>query len=244
MFIGYRHYDAKERELLFPFGFGLSYTRFEYTGISVDKKHLSDLETVTVRVKVKNVGSTSGKEIVQLYVRDLESHVIRPDKELKGFEKIHLQPGEEKTVTFVLGKRAFAYYNVDIKDWYVESGEFEILVGKSSKDIVLKEIVNVKASTEIKKTFTRNSTFLECISDPAKAHIMDPLLQRMAEKFNLVEGTTRARNLLKGMPLRVLISFSPTPFTEDDLEEVLLKLNRTIIDMQSDVLISEEKSSI
>lgn len=224
LFIGYRYYDAKEIEPLFPFGFGLSYTSFEYTGISVDKKEISDHETVTVSVQVKNTGKTAGKEIVQLYVRDMESSVIRPDKELKGFEKVELQPGEEKTVTFALGKRAFAYYNVDIKDWYVESGEFEVLVGKSSREIVLKEIVNVKSTTAIHKRFTRNSTFFDCMADPDRAEIVKPLWESMAKRFSLEENSVRAEQFMKGMPLRVLISFQST-FTEEDLDEILKKLN-------------------
>jgi beta-glucosidase len=137
VFVGYRYYDKKEIEPLFPFGYGLSYTTFEYTDIIVDKKEITDKETIEVKVKVKNTGKVKGKEIVQLYVRDVESKVNRPEKELKGFEKIELAPGEEKTVTFKLDKRSFAYYNTEIRDWYVESGEFEILVGKSSKEIEL-----------------------------------------------------------------------------------------------------------
>lgn len=225
LFIGYRHYDAKEIEPLFPFGFGLSYTQFEYTGISTDKKKMSDRETLTVRVTVKNIGGMAGKEIVQLYVRDVKSSVIRPQKELKGFEKVYLQPGEEKTITFELSKRAFSYYNVDIKDWCVEGGEYEILAGKSSREIVLKETVDLISTTEIKIEFTRNSTFFECMSDPTRAHIMEPLVQRMVEKFNLEPGSDRATNFLKGMPLRVLIPYSKVPFSEEELEEVLRKLN-------------------
>jgi len=118
---------------LFPFGHGLSYTKFEYSDISVDKKDVSDNSIINVSVKVKNVGKMAGKEIVQLYVKDVKSSVRRPEKELKGFEKVFLNPGEEKTVTFTLDKRAFAYYNTQIKDWHVESGEFLILIGRSSR---------------------------------------------------------------------------------------------------------------
>src|SRR4051794_31416877 len=110
----------KNIQPLFPFGFGLSYTSFEYSNLSINKKEIQDIETVTVSVNVKNTGIAAGKEIVQLYVKDLESSVIRPEKELKGFEKVQLQPGEEKMVIFTLDKRAFAYYNVELKDWHVE----------------------------------------------------------------------------------------------------------------------------
>ena len=84
---------------MFPFGFGLSYTNFEYSNLSINKKEIKDIETVSVSVNVKNIGSTAGKEIVQLYIKDVESTMIRPEKELKGFEKVELQPGEEKRLT-------------------------------------------------------------------------------------------------------------------------------------------------
>jgi len=225
LFIGYRYYDAMEIEPLFPFGFGLSYTSFEYTEISIDKKEMYDNDFVTVKVKVKNTGTVTGKEIVQLYVRDVESSVIRPYKELKGFEKMKLDPGEEKTVEFTLKKRAFAYYNIDIMDWYVESGDFEILIGKSSKEIALKETIHVKSTTVIKKRFTRNSTLLDCMADPMRAEIIKPLLESIAKKLGFQGDSERQKHFLQGMPLRVLISFQPIPFTEADLDNLLQKLN-------------------
>lgn len=227
LFIGYRYFEAKEIEPLFPFGFGLSYTTYEYTEMKVDKKRLSDEETVTVSLKVKNSGNRAGKEIVQLYVSDKESRVVRPRKELKGFEKVDLLPGEEKTVIFQLGKRAFAYYNTDIGDWYVESGEFEIMAGKSSREIELSETVEIISSTAIKRTITRNSTFYECLADPAHAALVKPMMQGIAVKLGLVEGTARERDFFRHCPLRSTISLSPTPFTEQDLEEVLHKLNES-----------------
>lgn len=122
LFIGYRYYDMKKIEPLFPFGFGLSYTSFEYTGLTVSNKTLKDTDFVNVTLQVKNTGNMTGKEIVQLYVHDVASSVIRPAKELKGFEKVELKPGETKTVSFTLGKRAFAYYNIKLQDWHVETG--------------------------------------------------------------------------------------------------------------------------
>lgn len=135
IFVGYRYYDTKNVETLFPFGYGLSYTTFEYSNLSVSSKQLKDTETLTITVNVKNTGAVAGKEVVQLYVKDVQSSVSRPEKELKGFEKVELQPGEEKAVTFSLNKRAFAYYNTELKGWHVESGKFELLVGKSSKEL-------------------------------------------------------------------------------------------------------------
>ena len=109
VFVGYRYYDKKNLDVLFPFGYGLSYTTFEYSDFTVDKTAMQDTDTLTVSVKVKNTGAVKGKEVVQLYVGMPKSRTIRPDKELRGFEKIELEPGEEKTVSFTLSKRAFAY---------------------------------------------------------------------------------------------------------------------------------------
>ncbi|CEP78497.1 glycoside hydrolase family 3 C-terminal domain-containing protein [Defluviitoga tunisiensis] len=231
VFVGYRYYDKKEIEPLFPFGYGLSYTTFEYTDIIVDKKEITDKETIEVKVKVKNTGKVKGKEIVQLYIRDVESKVNRPEKELKGFEKIELAPGEEKTVTFKLDKRSFAYYNTEIRDWYVESGEFEILVGKSSKEIELKETVKVNSTVTIKKKYDRNSTIGDLMEDPEASQVLKELLEKINEIGGIFqEDEHRDQELIISMmrylPLRGLINFGRGYFTDDMLEQLLEKLNK------------------
>lgn len=147
IYVGYRYYDSVEQEVLFPFGHGLSYTTFEYSDLQLDRSTLADTDTLTVSVKVTNSGEVAGKEVVQLYVRDVEAGVFRPKKELKGFDKVALEPGETKTVTFEIGRRAFAFYDVDIADWVVEAGEFEILIGASAHDIRLNASVEVTSPT-------------------------------------------------------------------------------------------------
>jgi beta-glucosidase len=146
IYVGYRYYDTAGVEPLFPFGHGLSYTSFEYHDLRLSQGSLRDQEELIVSLAVKNSGVLAGKEIVQLYVRDVESTVFRPEKELKGFAKVHLNPGEETWVSFTLGRRAFAYYSTALNDWHVESGEFEILVGASAQDIRLCGTVNVDSS--------------------------------------------------------------------------------------------------
>src|SRR5699024_9980412 len=142
----YRYYDKKKLTPLFPFGYGLSYTSFQYTNMKVDKTKVKDTEDISVSVTVKNSGNVRGAEIVQLYVQDVASTVQRPEKELKGFQKVFLDPGEEKTVTFTLDKRSFAYYNTAIGDWHVQSGEFNILIGTSSQAILLSESIYVEST--------------------------------------------------------------------------------------------------
>ncbi|OQB12681.1 MAG: Thermostable beta-glucosidase B [Firmicutes bacterium ADurb.Bin193] len=149
--VGYRYYDTYKKDVLFPFGFGLSYTTFEYSDISVTPAEATDKETVTVSFKLKNTGKMKGKETVQLYVRDPFSRVLRPEKELKAFTKVELAPGEQKEIKLTLDKDAFAYYNAVSESWYVESGEFDIMVGSSSRDIRLRATVTIN-STDISYT--------------------------------------------------------------------------------------------
>lgn len=148
VYIGYRYYDKAKKAVRYPFGYGLSYTTFEYSDIKLDKTAMNENDTLTVSFRVKNTGDVSGYEIAQLYVADKESTIYRPEKELKAFKKVWLNPGETKEISLVLNKRAFAFYNVNISDWCVESGDFDILVGASSADIKLSATVNVSGTTE------------------------------------------------------------------------------------------------
>lgn len=217
LFVGYRYYDAKNVATLFPFGYGLSYTAFDYTDIIV----VQSSEMVTVEVTVKNVGTIAGKEIVQLYVRDVVSSVTRPPKELKGFEKVALEPGEEKTVQFILDRRAFAYYDTDFHDWRVENGEFDILIGKSSADIVLSERILVRSTQPVRETYTRNTTVKDLIRDPDKAQVMEAELKEIMEVFDVQD--LDENTLVSSMPLRAMISFCA--LTEERLQSILEKLN-------------------
>lgn len=148
VYIGYRYYDTAQKDVLFPFGYGLSYTTFEYSNIKLSSDNIKDTDTVTVSFKIKNTGSVDGAEIAQIYVADKESTIFRPVKELRGFKKVFLKAGEEKEVSVELSKRAFAFWNININDWMVETGEFDILVGASSRDIKLSKTITVE-STDI-----------------------------------------------------------------------------------------------
>ncbi len=148
VFVGYRYYDTAKKAVRYPFGHGLSYTRFEYSDIKTSAESVKDTDTVTVTFKVKNTGSVAGAEIAQVYVKDNDSTIYRPEKELKGFKKVFLAPGEEKEVSIDLSKRAFAYYNVNIHDWHVETGAFTICVGASSQDIKLTKEIMVESTVE------------------------------------------------------------------------------------------------
>lgn len=148
VYIGYRYYDTAKKDVLFPFGYGLSYTTFEYSDITLSSDNIKDTDTVTISFKIKNTGSVDGAEIAQIYVADKESTIFRPIKELRGFKKVFLKAGEEKEVSVELSKRAFAFWNININDWMVETGEFDILVSASSRDIKLSKTITVE-STDI-----------------------------------------------------------------------------------------------
>jgi beta-glucosidase len=137
IFLGYRYYDKSSTKPLFPFGYGLSYTRFRYSNLEVSPRGSRSPDSVTVSFDVKNVGNRAGAEIAELYVGDAHSSVPRPVKELKGFAKIFLEPGEQKPVHLILNRRSFSYYNVGKKTWTAEPGDFSILVGSSSAQIEL-----------------------------------------------------------------------------------------------------------
>jgi len=137
IFVGYRYYDKKKLAPLFPFGHGLSYTTFKYSNLKIGARSISSNATLKVKVDITNTGKLAGKEIVQLYVCDVKSTFARPEKELKAFEKVELQPKQTKTITFTLDREAFWYFDVVQNAWSIEPGEFEILVGASSRDIRL-----------------------------------------------------------------------------------------------------------
>lgn len=169
IFIGYRYYDKVERNVRFPFGFGLSYTSFEYSDIKLKKKNLTKGEGAKVTFTIKNTGDVAGSEIAQVYVAKPESKIFRAPKELKGFVKIHLEPGEEKKVTVELDDRAFAFWNTATEDWCVESGEYKILVGASSRDIRLEAATKMKSEDDETIVDLRESAGVYFDGDPARA---------------------------------------------------------------------------
>ncbi len=141
IYVGYRHYDKNNIEPLFPFGYGLSYTEFIYNNLLVER---TGDGSVKVEAEIENTGSVAGKEVVQLYVRDLESTIDKPEKELKGFTKVLLDPGQSKTVSFALTRDQFAHFEEHKDQWVVEPGEYELLVGSSSRDIRLREKITIE----------------------------------------------------------------------------------------------------
>jgi beta-glucosidase len=223
IFIGYRYYDVRNAKPLFPFGFGLSYTTFSYSNLRVTPAVVTDTENISVEVTVKNTGKVSGKEVVQLYVREEQPRVVRPEKELKAFAKVALEPGEEKTVNFRLQARDFAYYDVMRRGWLVKPGDFVILVGASSRDLRLQQTIEVHANEPNPLPLTRDSLLKEFKNHPQGKAFYPELV----EGFGMgdpdeVDIPTRA--FLEDMPVYKICAFSEGRFTEERLLEILTKM--------------------
>ncbi len=161
IFVGYRYYDEKKIVPLFPFGHGLSYTTFDYSDLKVSSTSITDNDKLTITVTIKNTGKLMGKEVVQLYVSDNESSLLRPEKELKNFVKVEVEPGKEKEVTFELTARDFSYFDARRHMWIAESGDFTISIGSSSRDIKQSRIVQLKSTQQVPLAFDEYTFFRE-----------------------------------------------------------------------------------
>ncbi|MHA1268368.1 MAG: beta-glucosidase family protein [Candidatus Helarchaeota archaeon] len=139
IFVGYRHFDKNNIEPLFPFGHGLSYTNFKYSNLKLNKTEMGSNDIIKVSMSIENIGNISGSEIIQLYIQDIESTVDRPVKELKGFNKVYLEPGKAQMIKFEISKKDLSFYDIKEKSWVAEKGKFKILIGASSRDIRLTE---------------------------------------------------------------------------------------------------------
>ena len=201
IFVGYRYYDKKDVEPLFPFGHGLSYTTFQYSNLRLSTKRLTENELLKVRVDVTNTGKVAGKEVIQLYVRDVKSTIARPEKELKAFAKVNLAPRQTKTVRFTLDREAFWYFDVTRNRWATEPGDFEILVGSSSRDIRLKESFRLIPASRGSRLHT-GLNVEELLDDPDGRAI----LAKHIGGFLLMADMSMA----KGMTLEQIASNHPT----------------------------------
>ncbi len=237
VFVGYRYYTSRKMATAFPFGYGLSYTTFAYRDLQVEKKEMSDQEHVQVSVKVKNTGNRSGKTVVQLYVGAPQTEVVRPVRELKGFEKVFLEAGEEKKVTFTLDERAFSYWNTQIHDWYAEEGSYKIMIGEHADQMILCEEVTVHCTKELPKVYSLNSCLGELMRDPKAQAVMAPFMQGLEQNDAATEMAEAQENdesgvvnqemmaaMMDAMPLRQLLSFVPG-IRREMLEQMVDALN-------------------
>jgi beta-glucosidase len=231
IFIGYRYYETKEVPVQFPFGYGMSYTTFKYKNPKVSAETFRDIDGLTVSVDVTNTGKVAGKEVVQVYVHDHKSRLVRPPKELKGFAKVELQPGETKTVTLALDFRAFAYYHPAYQRWITEDGEFDILIGASSADIRCTQTVTLQSTLELPCLLNRESTLRDWMEDPHGKRVFAPHFQQMSAQMQATFGGSEGEaarmdrmGFLMEMPLLRVLHFQEAalPMPPEDLVDGLL----------------------
>ena len=231
IFIGYRYYDAKGVPVLFPFGYGLSYTTFAYGNPEISATTFNDVDGLEVTVDVTNTGKVAGKEIVQVYVHDQKSELVRPQKELKGFAKVELQPGETQTVSVELDFRAFAYYHPRYQQWITEDGDFDILIGASAADIRHSVTVTLKSTLELPCLIDKESTIREWMTDPRSRAILEPVFEeiqtRNRELFDPDDDEDigmDVMDMIGDMPLGSVLLFqqSKLPIPADEIVDGLL----------------------
>lgn len=242
VFIGYRYYDKKKMDVLFPFGYGLSYTDFTYSNmkVTVNGKNAADVDVIketdeiVVSADITNTGNCDGAEIVQLYIKNPVVYEIRPEKELRDFAKVFLKAGETKTVTFTLNARSFSYYETRIHDWYAESGDYEILLASSSRDIRLQDTVSITGSKKIPFVADYVTTCEDVELFAKDGSALDEMLRRsgFAEATDhdgddsMGSGTAdMMKAMFTGTPLHSILSFSSEELTYEDIQDTIRKLN-------------------
>lgn len=244
IFIGYRYYDKRNMDVLFPFGHGLSYTTFRYSNISIEKDgvitnncpvtlKLCDTDKIKVYVDITNTGNMAGAEIVQLYIKNFIGLENRPEKELKNFDKVFLEPGETKTACMELDFRSFAYYNETLQDWFVESGTYGILTGASSRDIRCSFDIEIMASQKLPFHACDTTTCKDVELFAKDSSPLDEmLLKSKADEKNRTGTDEEIINQLKTAfeetPIHSILSFSGKALKYEDIQTALKKLNGSI----------------
>ncbi len=234
LYIGYRYYDARKIPVLFPFGYGLSYTTYEYSNLVVSAKDITDQEGVSVFVDVTNTGSYAGTETVQLYVHDQKSSLARPPKELKGFARVALQPGETKTVNIKLDFRSFAFYHPGYKQWITEDGDFDLLIGASSADIRQQTTLHVRSTQKLPSLLNRESTIRSWLEDPIGSKVFSPFFKLMQENMASTFGSGNEDQETIGMDMMGFLLEMPLMGILHFQEKILPQSPETIVDMLLD----------
>lgn len=238
VYVGYRYYEAKKLPVRWAFGHGLSYTTFGYSNLRLSKDAMDDASALEVCVDVTNTGSVAGKEVVQLYVSDKNGTAGRPVKELKGFAKVALAPGETKTVTMSIDARSLSYFEERIADWYAPTGDYEILVGRASDDIALSATVKFTTAKQLPLHVDGGSTFGELLADPRTAPVIEKMMKEAMENSPLAgagdgAGLTGSESdqammqaMMQAMPIKSLKSFGMMTLEQE--EALIAALNGAI----------------
>lgn len=212
IFVGYRYYDKKELPVRFPFGYGLSYTIFEYSDLKLDKDSYSPGDEIKVTLTVKNSGKRAGQEVVQVYLRDPEVRLVRPEKELKAFTKVNLQPGESKTVTLTLTRQSLAYYDPSAPGWVAEAGAFEVLVGASSADIRLRAGFSYTGDVATLRSFNLDSPLKDLFDNPTARAVLEKHIPEVLAAPEI--------SMAMGMSLNQVAPFAAEVLTAEKLKAI------------------------
>ncbi|MGH2344142.1 MAG: glycoside hydrolase family 3 C-terminal domain-containing protein, partial [Chloroflexota bacterium] len=235
LFIGYRWYDARRIEPLFPFGHGLSYTTFAYSDLAVSATELRDTDTLDVSVRVRNTGQRAGKEVVQLYLRERAPYLPRPDQELKAFAIAAVAPGDDVEVRFQLIGRYFAIYDPRAGIWVTKSGIFDLLIGASSRDIRLRQTVELEATNPLPVHLDRLSPLHAWLANPAGRAALQPAFDHLHRRlFGAAEptpvevdsasgGPDTMSAFLGDMPIGKLVTFGV--LDEEELARLIASVN-------------------
>ncbi len=243
IFVGYRYYDKKEIEPAYPFGYGLSYTSFRYDNLNIYQHSKNDIDArdlseiiAEISFTITNTGARAGSEVTQLYISAENSQVRRPIKELKGFDKVKLEPGESKEISFNITADDLAYYEPEIANWLTEPGDYQVLIGSSSDDIRLRDEINIASpitpGVSIRPEYHQNSTIGDIYQDPEAWEVLqeeisdNPKLKRFVS-FDNAEMDIGIPNFLEYLPLRNLITFTEGNFTSKDIDRIVDKLNKS-----------------
>lgn len=232
IYVGYRFYNTNNINVLFPFGYGLSYTQFEYSNLKVNKKG----NEIEISFKIKNIGNMKGKEIAQIYISQENSSIFKPKKELKEFEKVELDVNEEKEIKIVLNKKAFEYYNPETFSWSVEQGKYKILIGKSSKDIVLeKEIFIESKDKNIEKQYPKKY-YTGSINEITDSEF-EKLLGRKIPNRNLILAQINEENTLEQIKETKIGKY----IYENQIEKMKKLLNEQNVNKATKIMIDLQK---
>lgn len=231
VFVGYRYYEKKKLDVLFPFGHGLSYSAFEYSNLKLSSDKMNDESEIEVSVDIKNIGKMDAKEVVQLYIADKTGTPERPLKELQGFKKISLKKGETKTVKFLINKRSLTYYREDMREWWAKSGEYEVLIAAASNDIRLSKRFNYKTNVYPKFIIDQNTTIQDLLDDDRTDSYLNSVMdvlqremnsrERSKEEDEAINPEMQRLNFLAA-PIRSIRSF--TGVTEEELSTIVKNL--------------------
>lgn len=235
IYVGYRYYEKKELPVRFAFGHGLSYTTFAYSNLKIPSESFGDGDKVKVFVDVTNTGDMKGKAVAQLYISDCTGTPNRPIKELKGFEKVELEPGETKTVLMEIDARAISYYDVNLRDWYAKSGKYMLMIGSSSDRIEIQKEIQFTTQNLLPFVVETSTTIGELMEDKRTCSVMLGFISSKlkngrndtTENKPESESDKKAKDvMLYSMPLKSLVSFGVMEF--DELYRFIDRLNSAI----------------